>query len=555
MTTGRRQTERGLSGLARVVGRGLSSLVRSQGAGLASLLRFQGGGLANLLRFQGGGLSSPPGLLLLLLFSAPVLAQPDASKVQALREAAVEAFGSGDLDLAGERLAELVELEPDNFVHRYNLACVRSRLGKGEAAAELLLQAVEHGFTDVHLLRRDPSLRAARETSTVRAMLENWEAILERRIETDLERARERYGGRYRYEKDPELRLAYACAYDETTLEQVRAELRAIHAWAMEHVFAETDADDALVSPDDPWVLVVMPTQEDFRAWAAEHYGAAARNFNQAIGGHYAHDEKQLVTIDLGSTLRHEFMHVLHWRSNARRGQSHPIWVQEGLCSLIEDYDRGPSGELLPAESWRTNQARFLAETGNLLDLRDLTSIDRRRFTSSRPLAMYAQARALFLFLEREDALAPWYARFSEHFGDDPTGLDALIAVLAGEEALADQDARAGALRQINRRYAQFCRTLPEVPEEIRRGMASLGVTIDATGAGEGLRVAAPVRRGVAGDLRLGDIITHIDGRPVRDYWELVRVLTSYEPGQTVTVNYRRVRLHRETEVELKAAG
>lgn len=490
-----------------------------------------------------------------LAIAPPALGQPeettpqhaetatDPETLERLSREATEAFAAGDTETAAARLQSLIDLQPENFVHRYNLACVRSREGDAEAAAELLIQAVEYGFTDVNLLRNDPSLAAARETETARSLLDKWPQILDRRIETDLERAREIYGGRYWYVQDPELRVAYVAAYDEETLEQIRQEVRDVHDWAMEHVFALTDGDDRLVGPDDPWVLVVLPTQQDFRAWAAAQYGAAARNFNQAIGGHYSHDEKQLVTMDLGATLRHEFMHVLHWRSNTRRGQIHPVWVQEGLCSLIEDYDRNAAGELIPVESWRTNQARFLAETGHLLHLRDLCGITRQRFTGSRPLAMYAQARALFLFMHREGKLAEWYAHFTEHYREDPTGLASVEAVLEGD------------LDAINTRYADFCRTLPEIPEEVKRGMASLGVEIDAAGTGEGLRIAGHVRRGTAGDLRLNDIITHIDNRPVRDYWELVRVLTSYEPGQTVTVKYRRVRLHRETEVELKAAG
>lgn len=239
----------------------------------------------------------------------------------------------------------------------------------------------------------------------------------------------------------------------------------------------------------------------------------------------------------------HEFLHVLHWRSNTRTGQVHPVWVQEGLCSLIEDYDLGPGGELIPVESWRTNQARFLAETGHLLHIRDLCNIPRQRFTSSRPLAQYAQSRVLFLFMFREGKLRDWYTHFVEHYREDPTGL-------ASIEAVFETD-----IEQVNERYADFCRRLPEVPEEVKRGMPSLGVEIDATGTGEGLRIASYVRRGAAGDLKMGDIITHINHRPTRDYWELIRVLTSYEPGDTVTVNYRRVRLHQQTEVTLRAAG
>ena len=471
----------------------------------------------------------------------PPQPQPTPELLEQTAKDAVAAFAARDLDTAADKLQQLLGWEPDNFVHYYNLACIRSVQSQPEAAAELLIQAVEHGFTDVTLLRKDPSLANARTSPTLQKMLDNWDQILERRIDTDLERAREQYGSRYWYTKEPDLRIAYACAYDEETLAEVREEVRRLNTWAMANIFG--GVDEELAGPQDAWVLVVLPNQEDFQRWAAENYGPAARNFNQAIGGHYSHDDKQLVTMDLGATTRHEFLHVLHWRSNTRHNQLHPIWVQEGLCSLIEDYDLSPEGDPVPVESWRTNQAQFLAKTGHLLKIEDLCGLSRQRFTSSRPLAMYAQARVLFLFIYREGKLRDWYTHFTEHFAEDPSGLASIVAVLDGD------------LEAINERYADFCRALPEVPEDVTHGMASLGVEIDATGAGEGLRVATQIRRGTAGDLRLNDIITHIEGRPVRDYWELVRVLTSYEPGQTVTVSYRRAKLHQETEVVLKAAG
>ena len=478
--------------------------------------------------------------------TAPAEPQPDQQpeltqdQLETLSTEAVEAFASGNLDRAAEILQKLIAADPGNFVHYYNLACVRSAQGRSDDAGELVVQAVEHGFTDVDLLRRDPSLAAARTSDAVTRLLENWPAILDRRIDTDLDRARERYGGRYTYTKDPELRLAFACAYDDETFAETKAEIRKVYDWAMTNVFG--GVDDELAGPDDAWVLVVLPNQKDFQLWAAQTYGPAARGFSQAIGGHYAHDEKQLVTMDLGATIRHEFVHVIHWRCNTRHGQLHPVWVQEGLCSLIEDYDLGPDGELIPVESWRTNQARFLAETGHLLHLRDLCSIPRQRFTSSRPLAQYAQARVLFLFMYRAGKLRDWYTHFVEHYREDPTGIASIEAVF-GED-----------IDGVNRRYTEFCRNLPKVPEEVKPGMPSLGVEIDATGTGEGLQIAAFVRRGSVGDLKQGDIITHIDHRPVRDYWELIRVLTSYEPGDTVTVDYRRVKLHQQTQVVLKAA-
>ena len=479
----------------------------------------------------------------------PSLAQSPTKKaepvspeaLEKLRLQSVKAYAKGDYEASAQALRKLIALDSQNFVHYYNLACVRSIQEKPDQATELIVQSIEHGFTDVQLLRNDPALANARTTRAFQTLLKNWSKVLDRRIEGDIKRAKQIYLGPYTFTKDPDNRLAYACAYDATTLTEIRTEVRRVHDWAIDNVFGDVDTDN-LVNPDDAWVLIVLPTQKDFAAWAIATYGAAAHNFNQAIGGHYDNDKKQLVTMDLGSTLRHEYMHVLHWRDNARHSQQPPIWIQEGLCSLIEDYDFGPDGKLIPIESWRTNQARFLAETGHLVHLRDLATMSRKRFLSSRPLAWYAQSRVFFLFLYRQGKLRDWYTHYVEHYADDPTGIASTQAVF-GED-----------IDTVNKAYADFCRQLPKVPEEVRHGMASLGVQIDATGTGEGLKINAHVRRDTAGDLKLGDIITHIDNRPTRDYWELIRVLTSYEPGQTVSVRYRRGKLHNSTDVLLKAA-
>jgi S1-C subfamily serine protease len=86
--------------------------------------------------------------------------------------------------------------------------------------------------------------------------------------------------------------------------------------------------------------------------------------------------------------------------------------------------------------------------------------------------------------------------------------------------------------------------------------MASLGLEVDA-GTGEGPIVVSIARapRAPRGekrpDLKVSDIITAIDGKAVRDIAELVRVLSGYKPGDTVTVSYRRFRLYGDTEVTL----
>src|SRR5690606_4580755 len=131
-----------------------------------------------------------------------------------------------------------------------------------------------------------------------------------------------------------------------------------------------------------PWVTVVLPARVDYARWALRRFGEGW----ERIGGQYSHDNKLLVAMDLGSTLRHEYWHVLHWRDQDRRGQRHPIWIMEGLCSLPEDLEPTATGDFKPAPSWRTNMARRLARAGGLMPWEVMFSLDPQRFTRSRPL-------------------------------------------------------------------------------------------------------------------------------------------------------------------------
>ena len=127
---------------------------------------------------------------------------------------------------------------------------------------------------------------------------------------------------------------------------------------------------------------------------------------------------------------------------------------------------------------------------------------------------------------------------------------DLANGVLAGGESLkADLDKKAA---EIDADFKAWVRLLPAVPEEIKPGMASLGVEIEA-GSGDGPVVVSVPRRkdGVKVDLKPSDVITAIDGKPVREMAELVRVLGGYEPGTTVEVSYRRFKLSGTSKVTL----
>lgn len=471
--------------------------------------------------------------------------KPDPRKTEesaaALAKQALEAFAKQDYAQAESFLRRQLDLQPGNYIVLYNLACVRAAQQDVTGGADLLLEAIENGFDDLRQLRRDPSLAPLRQDPRIAKVMESWDEILDARLEANLNGLSKLFSGNYTRVKDPALRLAYLSAFDDKTFDQAKGEVDLVAAWGLEHVFEDLkDADQSRV---DPWVIVVLPKQEHFLRWVYSTYGPEAVNSFRAIGGSYDHDVKRLVTQDVGATLRHEFFHVLHWRSMSRKGQIHAIWIQEGLCSLVEDYDRDDHGALDPAPSWRTNIARRLEKAGKLTPIEKLAAMTQPQFVSSRPLANYAQARTFFLYLWERGKLKEWYAEYLRSYREDPTGIRACETVLG--TPIAD----------INKDYRAWLRNLPSVAEEIAPGHASLGVEVEP-GDGDGPVVASIVRRrGNQPSLVLGDTITAINGRPTRDIAELVRVLSDLQVGQDVIVSYRRGTRHGTIELVLVPAG
>jgi hypothetical protein len=284
--------------------------------------------------------------------------------------------------------------------------------------------------------------------------------------------------------------------------------------------------------------------------------------------------------MDLGSSWRHEFWHILHWRDMDQRGQRHPMWVMEGLCSLVEDCDTGPNGEMIPRPSWRTNMIKRLGKSNRLIPWETIFASGQKGFMSERPLAYYGQARAMFLFLadQRTTGILPvgsapgdkdapsvpaahgpgllpaWYAAYTAGYKEDPTGKAAFESVFGKP------------LKDIERDFRKWVAKLPEVPDEVGRGPANLPVDV-GIGGGEGpivkidamadfLQPNAAAKPLNTGGLKDKDIITAIDGKPIRDLNDLARVLGGYEAGAMVTLSYIRegrggAKTHGETKVKL----
>jgi len=75
----------------------------------------------------------------------------------------IDAYRRMDLDKARTLLEELIELEPDNAIASYNLACLYALQGEEAKALHMLEQAIDLGFSELSFARHDPDLKALHE--------------------------------------------------------------------------------------------------------------------------------------------------------------------------------------------------------------------------------------------------------------------------------------------------------------------------------------------------------------------------------------------------------
>ncbi|TVQ61300.1 MAG: PDZ domain-containing protein [Phycisphaerales bacterium] len=451
-----------------------------------------------------------------LFMLGAAVAEASGADARTLQRRANEAFRTKEYAEARDALQRLVRLRPEDALAHYNLACALARLGETEAALDALEDAIGVGFINFHHMAHDKDLAPLRGEPRFQAVLLGWGELLDMRGEADLESAREALGPRYHYERDEMLRLNFASSLPAESFEAARAEIDRVAAYADARLFPQPDPDDPRA---DAWVTVILPTPEDFVRFVPA----------EGVGGIYDRDRRILVTSDIGPSLRHEFLHVLHHRRMMRLGQTHPLWVQEGLGTLVEDLEEGPDGVERAVPSWRTNIARRLRDAGRLTPWRTLFALDDERFMRTRANAQYAQARAVFMDLERRGALAEWLRNYEQTFDEDPTG------VLAFERTLG------APLAQIEREHRDWLSGVPLVADVMRRAPVWLGVALSG-GAGDGLVVEDVVTRPrEAGErLRPRDVILSIDGRPVRTTQEVERVMGDLEPGDRVLLDVRR---------------
>ncbi|MDI9403880.1 MAG: PDZ domain-containing protein [Limnohabitans sp.] len=453
-----------------------------------------------------------------------------------------------DFARAHELIEQRIASGDRDPVMLYNDACALAQLGRHKAAEERLLESVRAGFRDFDLMEVDADLEPIRASETYDAILEAASqagATGRSRSTTDApkgreERGRSRSGGRdavpdpldtwksrhgdaYRYERDQERGLSYATFLEPSSHDRMKELLSKLEEHLRSAYFGK--------SPDTP-VLVAIVRPEHAREYLER----------EEIKGMYLHRARRLVARDVGQSLTHEFVHLMHFAHMERTGQRHPIWVQEGIASLYEAYELRPNGKVTFQPNVRFNIARKQVLAKSAKPWKELMSMPAEGFMKEAE-QLYPQVRSMFEFFAREGKLESLYKALCATNASDPDGSSAIERTF-GEP-----------LAKVEDRWKRWMVDRGAVDDTVARKDASLGISVED--AGDGVRVRSFVidSAAKAAGLRVGDVILQIGRTAVRNREELVLAIAQLEIGVRVDVTYRRDGVERLASVTPRPLG
>jgi protein O-mannosyl-transferase len=100
---------------------------------------------------------------------------------KALHDIAVACSLKGKLDSSLSYLNRLIEIQPDNPNNYYDIACVYARMNMQDESVSWLKKAIQKGFHNMDLIRKDPDLQGIRNNEYVRNLINSADQLRRRK--------------------------------------------------------------------------------------------------------------------------------------------------------------------------------------------------------------------------------------------------------------------------------------------------------------------------------------------------------------------------------------
>ncbi|MCO5171897.1 MAG: PDZ domain-containing protein [Planctomycetes bacterium] len=418
---------------------------------------------------------------------APEAPPLDLARVRVLHLKARRLAQRGVGDQALAAYAELLEVDPDDPLAHVEVGALRARQGDLVQAVASLRRAVLSGFADLERLKADERLKAVHEAPGFKQLLAQRTGLLRLAArkaparQARLLRARGATAD-YREVRDEARQVVWLHALDDAGFAAVRAEVEAFVDAARREPFTK--------APEGPLVVVLLPEQDRGAADTSYDPATHALTLGPLPFGAFARAPQA----------RRELSRALHAADRqARQQAAHPAWLEEGLADLL-------SAATVEGERLAPRLAARVESLKDAPPLPELLTDARRRGLAARTLLHFLTARgALGSFYERVGAGAPLETALAEVVGPD--------AEPAWRAWLADQ--AAPALPFTGLATAATPRGLRATYVQTESGAARAGVME-------------------------GDVVTAVDGAPVRSEADLHEVLALRAVGHEVEVDLLR---------------
>jgi hypothetical protein len=175
--------------------------------------------------------------------------------------------------------------------------------------------------------------------------------------------------------------------------------------------------------PAEPVLILLFESEGPYKRLAKKWFA----DNDVPYYGYFRHDNVMVMNVGTGTgTLVHELTHALIKPDFP----TVPGWFNEGLASLYEQCSIAFDDTIKGHENWRLPGLQKALKAGKLRPLAELIA-DRKFYRPDLVGVNYAQARYLMFYLQEKKLLQPYYAGFRDTAKDDPTGLEALKAVIA----------------------------------------------------------------------------------------------------------------------------
>jgi tetratricopeptide (TPR) repeat protein len=408
---------------------------------------------------------------------------------------------------------EILEADPDDDTALYNTACAHSLLGEKEKAIAYLEQSVLAGFTDFGHIERDKDLDNIRAEAGYVRILARRDELFRKAAEKATVRLKSQLkarGSRVDYEVfvDEKNRFTYLHTKTEKALQAIRDQLAGYAALQWRDLFPNRVSR--------PLFIVLLPRRD-------------GRILRRGVGGTFDPRTNTLICGNLPSmklaksnVLLHEFTHALHFADQSARRQSHPIWLVEGLATLLESAivkgDR-----LVPRHSARLNTVQKASKSDGLIPWLRLMGMSQREYMAQASIA-YAQSRYMLFYMWEKGFLKKFYAEYTNkaNYKGDKTALQSFEAAFGKPLNEVEHDWKTWLLQQ----------KAPPIPFiGVSTQPVALGLRVTRVQDGSGADKA---------EIEEGDIIVGVDGMPVSISDDLLEVLSTHDVSDIIEMDVLR---------------